>query len=65
VVLGVAVAAAVLAARAKVREEQRIVESAVDDIEGQLTELDPVARAAVLARLAGDARDVVAGRDAG
>lgn len=65
VVVGVAVAAAVVAAR-KAQQERAVVEGAVDDIEAQLADLDPVARTAVMARLAQDAGDVVAGsRDAG
>jgi hypothetical protein len=62
VVIGVAVVAAVVAARARARQEQQIVMGAVDDIEAQLADLDPVARAAVMGRLAQDAGDVVTGR---
>jgi hypothetical protein len=62
VVVGVAVAAAVVAARAKARQERLLVDDTVDGIEAELRDLDPVARAAVMARLAQDAGDVVAGR---
>jgi hypothetical protein len=65
VVVGVALVAAVVAARAKARQEQQLVEGAVDDIEAQLADLDPVARAAVMGRLAQDAGDVVSGRSQG
>ena len=51
----VAAAAALIAAAIELREKRLLTEQTVDEIEDQLTALDPATRAAVVARLASDA----------
>lgn len=51
----VAAAAALIAAAVELREKRLLTEQTVDEIEDQLTALDPATRAAVVARLASDA----------
>jgi len=55
----VAAAASLLFAAAQLREKHQEVSSTVDDIEGQVAALDPVTRAAVLARLGTDSAKVI------
>jgi hypothetical protein len=50
-----AAAAALIAAALELREKRLLTEQTVDEIEDQLTALDPATRAAVVARLASDA----------
>jgi hypothetical protein len=50
-----AAAAALIAAAVELREKRLLTEQTVDEIEDQLTALDPATRAAVVARLASDA----------
>jgi hypothetical protein len=50
-----AAAAALIAAAIELREKRLLTEQTVDEIEDQLTALDPATRAAVVARLASDA----------
>ena len=50
-----AAAAALIAAAVELREKRLLTEQSVDEIEDQLTALDPATRAAVVARLASDA----------
>jgi hypothetical protein len=52
-----AAAAALIAAAIELREKRLLTEQTVDEIEDQLTALDPATRAAVVARLASDAAD--------
>ena len=47
--------AAVVAAWLKVQERKQLADATVTDIEDQLDELDPMTRAAVVARLGKDA----------
>jgi len=54
VVLLAAAAAALAFAAAQIREEHQAVDLTVDDIHAQLDALDPVTRAAVVARLTSD-----------
>ena len=61
VTLLVAAAAAVAIAVVKAREIEEVSTQAADDIEAQLDALDPVTRAAVVAKLSSDAvKDVKA-----
>jgi hypothetical protein len=53
-VLLVAVAIALAAAAFQVREKRETAELTVEDIQAQLDALDPVTRAAVIARLSSD-----------
>jgi hypothetical protein len=55
VALLAAAAAALIAAAVELREKRLLTEQTVDEIEDQLTALDPATRAAVVARLASDA----------
>ena len=55
VVVLAAAAAALIAAALELREKRLLTEQTVDEIEDQLTALDPATRAAVVARLASDA----------
>ena len=54
VVLVVALAVAVTFIAKRVREQRIVAEATVEDIEAQLDALDPVTRAAVIARLSAD-----------
>jgi hypothetical protein len=62
VALFAAAAAACVAAALQLREQRATVERTADDIEGQLNELDPATRAAVLARLSKDAEEAIKAR---
>jgi len=53
-ILVVALAVAVAFIAKRVREQQILAEATVEDIEAQLNALDPVTRAAVIARLSAD-----------
>jgi hypothetical protein len=55
----VAAAAALAFAATQVREKRAIALATVDDIEAQLSALDPATRAAVVARLSADAAKTV------
>jgi hypothetical protein len=55
----VAAAAALAFAAVQLREKHQEVSLTVDDIEGQVAALDPVTRAAVLARLGVDSAKVI------
>ena len=55
VVVAVAAAAAVAIALAELKEKRRQADAVVTDIEAQLDALDPVTRAAVMARVGADA----------
>jgi len=55
----IAAAAALAIAASQVREKRSLALATVDDIEGQLAALDPVTRAAVVARLSTDAAKTV------
>ena len=55
----VAAAVALAIAASQVREKRALALATVDDIEAQLSALDPVTRAAVVARLSTDAAKTV------
>jgi hypothetical protein len=59
VILFAAAAAACVAAALQLRERHAAVEQTANDIEDQLNDLDPVTRAAVLARLSKDAEEEI------
>ena len=59
VALLLAAAAALIAAAVTMQEKRRLATEAVDEIEDQLAALDPVTRAAVVAKLGKDAADAV------
>jgi hypothetical protein len=60
----VAVVAGLIALAANLRRKQEAADAVVENIEGQLAELDPVTRAAAVAQLSADAADHVrASRD--
>lgn len=61
-VLLVAAAAALAAAAAQLRDKHRTAALTVDNIHEQLDALDPVTRAAVIARLSSDEAKKVRGR---
>jgi len=62
VILFAAAAAACVAAALQLRERHAAVEQTANDIEDQLNDLDPVTRAAVVARLSKDAEEEVRSR---
>jgi organic hydroperoxide reductase OsmC/OhrA len=62
VVLFAAAAAACIAAALELREQRAKVEQTVEAIEDQLNTLDPVTRAAVVARLGADATQEIKSR---
>lgn len=60
----VAVVAGLIALAVNLRRKQEAADVAVEDIEGTLAELDPVTRAAAVAKLSADAAEQVrASRD--
>jgi hypothetical protein len=61
-VLLAAAAVALAAAAIQLREKRQTAELTVDDIHAQLDALDPVTRAAVIARLSSDEVEKVRGR---
>jgi len=61
-VLLVAAAAVLTAAAAQLRDKRQTAELTVENIQAQLDALDPVSRAAVVARLSSDEAKKVRGR---
>ena len=55
ILVSLAVVGAVVVAVIKLQEKRKLANEAADDIEAQLAALDPVTRAAVIARLGKDA----------